>query len=80
MRPKVLWLWTVLFMGKMGSICQFSRVLYLLASGDTAFNSYFYYYRPQRGGMYMRENGIICPFGVFPCFMELFASKLAIFP
>ena len=34
----------------------------------------------KRGGLYTREMGSICPFGVFPLFYRFVASKLATFP
>ena len=34
-----------------------------------------------RGWVYMREDGTVCPVGVFfPSFIVFFASKLAVFP
>ena len=44
-------------------------------------DSWYHVRTPVGGGVYTREMGTICPFGVFsPCFIVCFASKLAISP
>ena len=55
-----------------------SDFFFCLGEGGVVF--LFFFESPRRGVGYTREIRTICYFGVFPCFIVFFASKLAIFP